>query len=228
VLDTIVVFDLETTGVDVHEDRIVTSFMGRVSPNGELTWPKSWLVNPGIPIPEGASAVHGVYDKDVVKAAKPEEAIRDIIGVIEWCNQFNVPVAGFNLAYDLTLLYYEAVRYGFTPVIPDMVIDGYIIDKRIDPYRKGKRTLVAQAATYGIEFDGAAHDAEADAVVSGKLIYRLLEDPYIKTLRLDKLHELQKSWAKEQAAGLQAYFRRTDPKAVVNGDWPLKLKEEDK
>lgn len=53
------VFDLETTGVDPNSDRIVTAFFGVLDGDGELTVSREWIVDPGVPIPPGASNVHG-------------------------------------------------------------------------------------------------------------------------------------------------------------------------
>ena len=60
----LVVFDLETTGIDVEKDRIVQIAMIRVEPGGRRTTYET-LVNPEQPIPPGASAVHGIHDADV-------------------------------------------------------------------------------------------------------------------------------------------------------------------
>lgn len=61
------VFDLETTGTNVSTDRIVEISILKVNPHASKET-KTWLVNPGMPIPEPASLVHGIYDKDVMNA----------------------------------------------------------------------------------------------------------------------------------------------------------------
>ena len=53
-------FDLETTGVDVTTDRIVTAHVGLLGPDGVALRSQSWLADPGVEIPEGATAVHGI------------------------------------------------------------------------------------------------------------------------------------------------------------------------
>src|SRR5690606_39892214 len=57
-------FDLETTGIDVARDRIVEISILKVFPNGNKE-SKTWLVNPGISIPEHATAVHGITNEKV-------------------------------------------------------------------------------------------------------------------------------------------------------------------
>jgi DNA polymerase-3 subunit epsilon len=58
--DTLAVFDTETTGLDTRHARIVTCFLGIIGPGGEVQESHSWLADPGVDIPEQASAVHGV------------------------------------------------------------------------------------------------------------------------------------------------------------------------
>ena len=54
------VFDLETTGIDVEKDRVVTAHVGLLDADGREIAARDWLSDPGVPIPEGATAVHGV------------------------------------------------------------------------------------------------------------------------------------------------------------------------
>ena len=52
-------FDVESTGVDVFTDRIVTATVVKIE-GGQLADQRSWLVDPGISIPEAATKVHGI------------------------------------------------------------------------------------------------------------------------------------------------------------------------
>lgn len=61
-------FDLETTGTDVVNDRIVEIAILKVYPNGNKE-SKTWLVNPQMPIPPSATAVHGITDEKVANEA---------------------------------------------------------------------------------------------------------------------------------------------------------------
>ena len=60
----LVFFDLETTGTNINSDRIVEICYLKVYPNGNEE-SKTMRINPGMHIPEAASAVHGIYDADV-------------------------------------------------------------------------------------------------------------------------------------------------------------------
>ncbi|MCK5844903.1 MAG: 3'-5' exonuclease, partial [Victivallales bacterium] len=63
----LVFFDLETTGTNVQADRIVEICVAKLSPGSELEV-KTKRFNPEMHIPEDASAIHGIYDKDVAEA----------------------------------------------------------------------------------------------------------------------------------------------------------------
>ena len=58
--DTLAVFDLETTGIDVDTCRIVTAHVGVIGTDGEVLEQREWLVDPGVEIPTAASLIHGV------------------------------------------------------------------------------------------------------------------------------------------------------------------------
>ncbi len=101
----LVVFDLETTGVDVEKDRIVQIGLIRVEPDGTR---RSWdqLVNPERPIPPEATAIHGITDEHVrdqpTMAQLREELEQWLAGA---------DLAGFNsVRYDLPLLQAELRR----------------------------------------------------------------------------------------------------------------------
>ncbi|MDY4528546.1 MAG: 3'-5' exonuclease, partial [Parabacteroides sp.] len=63
-VNPIVFFDLETTGINISKDRIVEVSILKVSPNGKEE-SKTWRVNPEMHIPEESTAIHGITDEDV-------------------------------------------------------------------------------------------------------------------------------------------------------------------
>jgi DNA polymerase III epsilon subunit-like protein len=214
-------FDTETTGVDWNNDRIVTAFVGRLdSATGVLTHKRSWLINPGIDIAEGAIAVHGISNEHAqLHGADAATSIAEIVAALQELSADGSPITAYNARFDLTLLDREARRYGIQPFTPGVVVDPLIIDKQVDKYRKGRRNLTATTAHYGIALEGA-HDAEADATATGLLACTVMQK-VPQELTLEELHSLQTAWARGQAEGLQEYFRRTDPEAIVEGEWPL-------
>ncbi|MFC8659275.1 3'-5' exonuclease [Streptomyces parvus] len=226
---TLVGFDLETTGTDVESDRIVTAALVRLDPDGTVAGQRTWLLDPGVVIPEQASAIHGIGTDHARKhGTRAASAVEEIAHAVAEVLRSDVPLVVMNARYDLSLLDRECRRYGLPSVeervggAPSPVIDPLVIDKHVDKYRKGKRALQALCDHYGVTLDGA-HDASADAVAAVRVVRRMGERHRpVSTLPPDELHALQIRAAAEQSASLQAYLRRTsDPAAVVESAWPL-------
>ncbi|GAB2933622.1 exonuclease domain-containing protein [Streptomyces sundarbansensis] len=226
---TLVGFDLETTGTDVENDRIVTAALVRLEPDGTVAEQRTWLLDPGVVIPEQASAIHGIGTEHARKhGARPVSAVEEIARAVAEVLCSDVPLVVMNARYDLSLLDRECRRYGLSSVeervggAPSPVIDPLVIDKHVDKYRKGKRALQALCDHYGVTLDGA-HEASADAVAAVRVVRRMGERHRpVATLPLGELHALQVRAAAEQSASLQAYLRRTtDPAAVVESAWPV-------
>ena len=68
------VIDLETTGVDTVNDRIVEISVLKIMPDGHRVQ-RTRRVNPGTPIPVGATAIHGITDADVAGEPRFEEVV---------------------------------------------------------------------------------------------------------------------------------------------------------
>ncbi|PVC79533.1 3'-5' exonuclease [Streptomyces sp. CS131] len=226
---TLVGFDLETTGTDVESDRIVTAALVRLDPDGTVAGQRTWLLDPGVVIPEQASAIHGIGTDHARKhGTRAASAVEEIAHAVAEVLRSDVPLVVMNARYDLSLLDRECRRYGLPSVeervggAPSPVIDPLVIDKHVDKYRKGKRALQALCDHYGVTLDGA-HDASADAVAAVRVVRRMGERHQpVSTLPPEELHALQVRAAAEQSASLQAYLRRTsDPAAVVESAWPL-------
>ena len=220
--DTVGVFDLETTGIDTETSRIVSAYVGVVDAAGS---PKgvSWLADPGVEIPAQASAVHGITtERAQAEGREAAEVVAEIVAVLRALLAQGIPVVIYNAAYDLTLLNRECLRHGIPPLDnPSPIIDPLVIDRAVDRYRKGKRTLEVAAGFYGVELMDA-HDAQADAVAAGRVAQAICRR-YAEQLGgdLDALHAQQKTWAAESAQSFQDYMRRSkDPEFVADGAWP--------
>ena len=221
-------FDLETTGTDPEEDRIVTASVALVGADRE-TAATEWLVDPGIEIPEGATRVHKVTTEMARAEGRPApEAVEEITGLLTEYLQQDYPIVAFNARYDLTMLDREARRYGVTPLVEAvggpaglLVVDTLILDKQFDPYRKGKRKLTDLCAFYGIELT-EAHAAHADALAAARLAWKLVKaNPEFGEVDLPTLHENQVEWARAQAVSLQEWFDSQGKSEVVQIEWPL-------
>jgi DNA polymerase-3 subunit epsilon len=130
--------------------------------------------------------------------------------------------------FDLTLLDEELRRYALPPLAAagartGPVIDPLVMDRALDKYRRGKRTLEAACAVYGVTLDGA-HDASADALAAVR-VARALAARYPSVARVDlwSLHDTQATWYTAWAADFTAWLRRKDPTAAtVEPHWPLR------
>ena len=220
--DRLGVFDLETTGIDTDTSRIVSAYVGVIDVNGA---PKgvSWLADPGIEIPAQATAVHGIStERARVEGRDAAEVVAEIVAVLRSLLAQNVPIVIYNAPYDLTLLDRECRRYAIEPLAgPRPIIDPLVIDRAMDRYRSGKRTLEAAAVHYGVELIDA-HNAEAYAVAAGR-VAQAVARKYFDTLGNDlgQVHDNQITWAAESAVSFQAYMRRVkDPEFVADGAWP--------
>lgn len=222
--DRVLVFDVESTGIDVFNDRIVQLFIGIADGNGDLVEQYEWLIDPGIEVPEEASNVHGFTTEFLRENGRvPYEALAEAVDILE--DNHTIPWVAFNLNYDLSILDSEMTRYGIVNNFGDwagktQLIDGLVIDRAKDKYRKGKRKLEFMAAHYGIPFDPeAAHNAAYDVEVTAKVTRAIVNKYGMMS------NEEQAIAYKEWAHGLETYLKRTDESASVDGDWPLKLKE---
>ncbi len=223
--DSLAVFDLETTGIDVTTSRIVSANVGVLDKDGTVLRRRDWISDPEIEIPAEATAVHGItteFARSYGRSARI--VVSEIVETLRELFDEGTPVVIYNAPYDLSLLFNEALRHGIPPLLdPLPVIDPLVIDKALDKYRKGKRTLEAAAAFYGVELTDA-HDAGADAIAAGR-VAQAIAKAHASALNIDalELHTLQAGWCKEQSDSFQDYMRRTrDATYVASGGWPVR------
>jgi DNA polymerase-3 subunit epsilon len=220
-------FDIETTGIDVEGDRVVTAAVSVVG-GGEPTASRAWLADPGVEIPEGASAVHGITTEQARRDGRPPaEVVEEVSAALAEQQLAGVPIVAFNARFDLTILDREARRHGVEPLVDRIggidrlcVVDPFIIDKQVDRYRRGRRTLTAVCELHRVPLD-AAHDANADALAAARVAWRMattLSD--IGGCELEQLHAQQVAWAAEQAASLEEYFTAQGRPERVEPAWP--------
>ncbi|MER5791583.1 3'-5' exonuclease [Streptomyces sp. NPDC048278] len=223
-------FDLETTGTDPREARIVTGAVIEVRAGQELGR-REWLADPGVEIPADAVAVHGISNERAAAEGRPADQVADALAdVLTGYWKTGVPVVAYNATFDLTLLSAELRRHGLPSLSdrlggldPAPVVDPYTIDRWVDRYRRGKRNLEAVCAEYGITL-AAAHNASADALAAARLAGAIAErHPKIAALGPAELHRRQVEWYAEWAADFQQFLRRKgEADAVVDGAWPLR------
>ncbi|HLT65520.1 MAG TPA: 3'-5' exonuclease [Flavobacterium sp.] len=146
-------FDLETTGIDVARDRIVEISILKVFPNGNKE-SKTWLVNPGISIPEHATAVHGITNEKVANEPTFKELAPQIFAMIK-----DSDLAGFNSdRFDIPLLAEEMLRAEIDFDMKNRVS----VDVQTIFHKKEERTLSAAYKFYCGKTLDNAHSAAAD------------------------------------------------------------------
>lgn len=221
-------FDTETTGVNVEQDRIVTAALVEVGGKQPPSTPANWLLNPGVDIPEQASAVHGITtERATAEGQDAAEGIAQIVAGLTQVVLAGTPIVIMNAPFDLTLLDREARRYGIKTLSDTVgddlrVVDPKVIDKALDMYRKGKRTLTDLCAHYQVKLDGA-HSADADAVAACRVAWRLGQEyPRLAGLSLDELHAQQIDWHAAWAADFQQHLRSKGKTDIIDGSWPLR------
>lgn len=162
----IVFFDLETTGVDVTNDHIVEISLIKVLPSGEEI-EKTRRINPGVPIPPEATAVHHITDEDVADAPTFKQIARSLANEMSGCD-----IAGFNSnKFDIPMLDQEFQRAG----IKFDFSKARMIDVQTIFHKKEQRTLVAAYRFYcGKELDGA-HSANADTRATYEVLMAQLD-----------------------------------------------------
>jgi len=223
-------FDTETTGVDVETDRIVSAAVVVQDAAGTRPRVSRWLVNPGVPVPAGATAVHGLTDEHLqLNGRWPAPVMFEIAEVLAEQAVAGRPLVVMNAPFDLTLLDRELRRHRASSLdrwfdsSPLLVLDPRVLDKHLDRYRKGRRTLTDLCAHYDVTLDGA-HDAAADAQASLEVVRAVGRRFAARLERLapPELHNLQTVWHAAQARGLQAWFARSGSEESVDTAWPLR------
>ena len=228
-------FDVESTGVDVFTDRIVTATVVKIE-GGQLADQRSWLVDPGISIPEAATKVHGITtERARAEGVHPTEALGVIAQTVAGVLRARLPLVVFNAAYDLSLLESELARYDMASLRGALeddhwttVVDPMVLAKGLEhtirrKFVKGRKfTLPDLCKRYDVPFT-ETHDATADATGATLLAAALAaEEPYFHEQGPIALHTLQKTWRREQMRGLREYFDKngTDHDGC-DGGWPL-------
>ncbi len=235
----IIFFDLETTGVDTAKDRIVEISMIKIMPDGEEI-PKTRRLNPGMPIPPEATAVHGITDDDVKDSPSFAQVAKSLAQFISGCD-----FGGFNSnRFDLPVLVEEFLRAG---VDVDLKRRRFIDVQNIF-HKKEQRTLVAAYKFYCDRDLDDAHSAEADTRATYEVLqaqldrYDDLENDvdalaafssrgetadYAGRILYDEKGRAVFGFGKYRGRSVEEVFRQ-DPSYyawMMNGDFPLYTKK---
>ena len=157
----LVSFDLETTGLDVHDDRIVEISCVKILEQGDREI-RTYRLNPGRPISPEAISVHGIVDADVSHEPSFADLAQELLEFLSGAD-----LTGFNLAhFDLPLLTREFERVGIQFPAPNT----RVIDSRRIYTLKEPRDLSAAYRFYCDAELSGAHGAEADAKAAADIL----------------------------------------------------------
>jgi DNA polymerase III subunit epsilon len=159
-------FDLETTGINITQDRIIEIAIIKMMPNGEVLRKRD-LLNPTIPIPAESSAIHGIREEDIKDKPSFKEVAKDYARFLEGAD-----LAGFNvIKFDIPVLVEEFLRAG--------VEFDYSRKKIIDAQKifhlMEKRTLSAAYQFYVNKELINSHSAEADTEATMEVLLAQVE-----------------------------------------------------
>lgn len=199
-------FDTETTGVNTSTDRIVTAALVHRHPLLG-TSVETWLIDPGVEIPEGASAIHGITTEHAREhGQQPAVALEEIARQIAQALGEGTPLVAFNATFDLCILDAELRRHGLRTLAerlgaePVGVIDPLVLDRAVDRFRKGKRKLIDLCAVYGVNEAGDLHTADVDVIATLDVLEAMARrHPTLAEMSLPVLHAYQvdahRAWA---------------------------------
>ena len=223
---TYLVWDVETTGVDALNDRIIQLVVATADAEGNILECGEWFINPDVPVPDEAAEVHGFSNEYLAENGRPAaEVFDEAIDVFREHHRL-VQVA-FNMNFDLTFLDTEFKRWGISETFgagmasKARLYDCYVTDRACDKYRKGKRKLMNLADHYGVEYsEDELHNALADVTLTAKVAVAVRNKYGLPT------NQQQADWHKAWAENFRDYLRRNgkteEEVAGVSGDWPLR------
>ena len=162
----LVFFDLETTGVDISNDRIVELSFLKVNPDGSQEI-KTSRINPGKPIPFETSLIHGIYDEDIKDAPLFIDIARDLLAFLK-----NADMGGYNSnKFDVPMLVEEFLRCDL-----ELDMNGRrMIDVQNIFHQMEQRTLKAAYKFYCNKEIIKAHSAEADILATYEVLLAQIE-----------------------------------------------------
>lgn len=175
----LVFFDLEATGINTTHDRIVEIYLIKLMPDGTEEH-KRELINPGMPIPEASSKIHGIYDKDVAGQPTFADIAKELEQFLENCD-----FAGFNSnRFDFPMLVEEFLRCNIDfDTDSRKFIDVQRIFHTLEP-----RNLAAAFRFYCNQELENAHTAKADTVATLEILKSQINKYSQLENNLDFLH----------------------------------------
>lgn len=228
VSSAVVGFDTETTGVDIASDRIVTAaLVVRQGLDGaERT--RTWLLDPGIEIPDAATQVHGITTAHARSHGQDAATgLEEIAGALAAQLSRGAPVVAYNAAFDLSILEHELARHQLVSLHDRLggaiapVLDPLVLDREKDRYRRGKRRLGDLCAHYGV-VTGDLHTADVDVAATLDVLAALVRAyPELAASELPALHSQQVAGHRAWARSFNEWLAQRNPgRAGADESWP--------
>jgi DNA polymerase-3 subunit epsilon len=163
-------FDVESTGTNIIEDRIIEISLLKIHPDNKKEI-KTWLIHPGIPIPSQSTAIHGITNNDVINKPTFKMISKNIFNIIK-----NSDLAGYNSnRFDIPILAEELLRAGlFFNIKNHKTIDVQTIFHKMEP-----RTLKAAYQYYCQKDLHDAHSAQSDTIATYEILEAQLKKYHI-------------------------------------------------
>lgn len=221
-------FDTETTGVGL-DARIVTACIVTITPdnNGPDSPPTvqahEWLLNPGIEIPDGAAKIHGITTEHAQQHGQDyTEGYNAIRATLEDCWAQGYLLVAFNGSFDLGVMHHEGRRLWHPDLTVPNLLDPYVVDRALDPYRRGSRKLTAMVQHYGVRMDpDNAHTASEDALAAARLAWKLRN--LIPNMTLNELMRHQATaHHTRQTEYAEWRTRQGNPTDDIDPHWPIR------
>ncbi|MDA8195810.1 MAG: exonuclease domain-containing protein [Actinomycetota bacterium] len=220
------VFDLETTGVDVTSD-LPVSYSILTYLGSDLANQLYSVVYPGLDIPAEASAIHGISTDVALKVGSDlRDGLYQVVLSLLRASRDGWYVVGMNVAFDLSMVNFAAkkilgeslIDYGFNaPVIDTLVLDRYL-----EPYRKGRRNLDALCMRYKVTGGGFHNALEDTKMTFGVLVAMLKEFPSaVDMLEAKSCTDTMKALHEKWLTGYNDYLVRSGKDEIAYHGWPI-------
>ena len=162
----IVVFDVETTGIDFAKDQIIELCIQHgLDASGPS---RTWRIRPTVPIAPAAQAVHGIAMADLVDCPTFGEYADEIVQVFATADV----IVGYNISFDIDMLQAEYARISRAPLdlSSKQIVDAFRLWQQCEP----RSLMHAHRRFVGDEF-AAAHSATADVAATGRVLRGMMK-----------------------------------------------------
>ncbi len=221
------VFDLETTGVDVFSDRPV-SYALMAMASADCVLESYSIVDPGMEVPADAAAIHGISTQMARRFGTGlEQALGAITDALLRATREGWYVVGMNIGYDLTIVdsrCKEAYGVGLAELgFAAPVLDVLVLDRHYDRFRSGKRTLERLAEFYGVPA-GNYHDALEDCRVTYRVLEAIVKRyPEVTGIEKAKVTETLGSYHRDWLESYRQWATQRGREVKEFDGWPISV-----